>query len=298
MSSTAEPAKPAPAQASASPASPPRGNDGPAVRFLTDEKVKSAPMAKKIAFLESKGLTSQEIDVAVARASGGAAVAGAAVVAPPVPVPTYAPVAPVVPAPAPWTAKDVVVTAAAIALHTAATDAQKALADATSMVTERDAQLAAVVKDMAELRDQVPKMVDQARDAQLAALSDLQNEIRSLRMAVVASSATPNGPSAASDTAGQAAFTSSTAAVPRTLVATPPPSLAVGPPKIPDWQVKAAKKAKATVQATSPPMSSSGNGKADLDANASSSSASAASSTPSSPVKESSESSSPVSAAN
>ncbi|KAG0368516.1 peroxisomal membrane anchor protein conserved region-domain-containing protein [Gamsiella multidivaricata] len=43
-----------------------------AVKFLQDPKVQSSPLGKRVAFLESKGLTSQEIEVAMARANGTA----------------------------------------------------------------------------------------------------------------------------------------------------------------------------------------------------------------------------------
>lgn len=54
-----------------------------ATKFLQDPKVQSAALAKKVAFLESKGLTNDEIEEALARSSGkstqnatGAVVAG------------------------------------------------------------------------------------------------------------------------------------------------------------------------------------------------------------------------------
>lgn len=43
-----------------------------AVKFLQDPNVQSSPLAKKVAFLESKGLTADEIEEAMARASGKA----------------------------------------------------------------------------------------------------------------------------------------------------------------------------------------------------------------------------------
>ena len=52
-----------------------------ASKFLSDEKVASTPLAKKIAFLESKGLNAQEIEEAMRRSSSSSA--------PPVPPPTY-----------------------------------------------------------------------------------------------------------------------------------------------------------------------------------------------------------------
>ncbi|RUP45603.1 peroxisomal membrane anchor protein conserved region-domain-containing protein [Jimgerdemannia flammicorona] len=48
-----------------------------AVKFLKDPNVQSSPLAKKVAFLESKGLTPDEIEDAMARASGKAVVPAA-----------------------------------------------------------------------------------------------------------------------------------------------------------------------------------------------------------------------------
>lgn len=41
-----------------------------AISFLSDPKVQSAPLAKKVSFLESKGMTSEEIEEAMARVNG------------------------------------------------------------------------------------------------------------------------------------------------------------------------------------------------------------------------------------
>ncbi|KAF9354786.1 peroxisomal membrane protein pex14 [Mortierella sp. AD094] len=43
-----------------------------AVKFLQDPKVQSSPLGKKVSFLESKGLTSEEIEEAMKRANGTA----------------------------------------------------------------------------------------------------------------------------------------------------------------------------------------------------------------------------------
>lgn len=40
---------------------------GTAVKFLSDPSVAAAPLSRRLAFLEQKGLTSAEIDLAVAR---------------------------------------------------------------------------------------------------------------------------------------------------------------------------------------------------------------------------------------
>lgn len=43
-----------------------------AINFLNDPKVQSAALTKKVSFLESKGMTAEEIEEAMARASGKA----------------------------------------------------------------------------------------------------------------------------------------------------------------------------------------------------------------------------------
>ncbi|KAF9097831.1 peroxisomal membrane protein pex14, partial [Mortierella sp. AM989] len=52
-----------------------------AVKFLQDPKVQASSLGKKVAFLESKGLTSEEIEEAMARANGTSTGASAAVAA-------------------------------------------------------------------------------------------------------------------------------------------------------------------------------------------------------------------------
>ncbi|KAJ1542922.1 hypothetical protein HK405_009616, partial [Cladochytrium tenue] len=67
-----------------------------AVKFLSDAKVQQAPLAKRVSFLESKGLAADEIEDALARVAGkapatssSATTAAAAVAPPPPPVPAY-----------------------------------------------------------------------------------------------------------------------------------------------------------------------------------------------------------------
>ena len=40
-----------------------------AVNFLNDPQVKSAPLSKRLAFLEGKGLTQEEIDLAIIKSN-------------------------------------------------------------------------------------------------------------------------------------------------------------------------------------------------------------------------------------
>ncbi|KAJ3148473.1 peroxisomal membrane protein pex14 [Geranomyces variabilis] len=84
-----------------------------AVRFLSDPKVQESPLAKRVAFLETKGLSADEIEEAMSRTNGGIAVAAPTVsqgVAPglaqyaPQQYPAYAPPPP--PPRAPYTWKD------------------------------------------------------------------------------------------------------------------------------------------------------------------------------------------------
>ncbi|KAF9966785.1 peroxisomal membrane protein pex14 [Mortierella alpina] len=53
-----------------------------AVKFLQDPKVQASTLGKKVAFLESKGLTSEEIEEAMQRANGTAPSAGATALVP------------------------------------------------------------------------------------------------------------------------------------------------------------------------------------------------------------------------
>lgn len=79
-----------------------------AVSFLSDPKVQSAPLAKKIAFLESKGMTSEEIEEAMARVNGkSTAVTTTTTTAGPVAYPAGVMQAPPVPARASYDWRDV-----------------------------------------------------------------------------------------------------------------------------------------------------------------------------------------------
>jgi len=53
-----------------------------ATSFLKDPKVQKAPLAKRVAFLESKGLTQEEIKEALSRADGNAPQSSAVITAP------------------------------------------------------------------------------------------------------------------------------------------------------------------------------------------------------------------------
>lgn len=55
-----------------------------AISFLSDPKVQSAPLAKKVSFLESKGMTSEEIEEAMARMNGKSTGASTSTAAAPV----------------------------------------------------------------------------------------------------------------------------------------------------------------------------------------------------------------------
>lgn len=53
-----------------------------AINFLNDPKVQSAALAKKVSFLESKGMTKEEIEEALARANGKAPSTSTSTIAP------------------------------------------------------------------------------------------------------------------------------------------------------------------------------------------------------------------------
>ncbi|KNE55772.1 hypothetical protein AMAG_01649 [Allomyces macrogynus ATCC 38327] len=184
-------AAPAPAAAAAPAAAPREELVGPAVRFLSDAKVQSAPMAKKIAFLEAKGLTTDEINLAVQRAATGATAAAVppapAVAAPPaVPAPTYVVAAPA-PSPiaAPWTAKDLVFAVAMVAglgysaFHVFKTYLLPRLAlpsvtDLTAAQTEFQRALAATAQTTSAIQAEARTLLDAVRADANALRTDAQ----------------------------------------------------------------------------------------------------------------------------
>ena len=63
---------------------------GSAIKFLQDPQVQQAPLAKRIAFLESKGLSQDEIQAALATIEQAPSASAAAPVVPPASYPQYA----------------------------------------------------------------------------------------------------------------------------------------------------------------------------------------------------------------
>ncbi|KAL7753523.1 peroxisomal membrane protein pex14 [Sorochytrium milnesiophthora] len=163
-----------------------------AVRFLQDPKVQDATLAKKIAFLESKGLTSDEINAAVARTSGSSATTTTAVVAggaPPVPPPSYHPQGQAVLPRAGWTWREylIAVLAAGGAGFSAYTLAQKYLPSTSQLqhseeafqklVDETKASIGAANTETAKLTEQSRAQLEELAQ-QLSALSKAIDEIK------------------------------------------------------------------------------------------------------------------------
>ncbi|KAG2227690.1 hypothetical protein INT45_004732, partial [Circinella minor] len=230
-----------------------------ATSFLSDPKIQSATLAKKVSFLESKGMTTEEIEEAMARvngkSTGGAATttalsapqvagapgghiasqvpAGAIIQAPPVPQrPSYdwrdIFVAAVLAGGVgygvwtlakkllgPWfqvpTQKELEedkekLDAQFQAVEDSLGDLKKQTDDALSKVStqskkiddslsgletvlkdlkqgdaERDQEFKKIKTDVETLKDLIPRMMDRNKDSQAGVMTDLQNEVKSLK---------------------------------------------------------------------------------------------------------------------
>ncbi|KAJ3284668.1 peroxisomal membrane protein pex14 [Borealophlyctis nickersoniae] len=254
-----------------------------AIRFLQDPKVQQSPLAKRIAFLEGKGLSSEEIEQALARAGGGSAtttttttVANAAPPVPPggpgaYPPPGY-PQYPLMYAPQPpppsqlnwkdYTLGAVGVVGAGYGLYVLAKrhilpriswPTESSVTDDTNRINQQlvtssnaleavqaetgeimkaveahaanvnasldgmnallkemkeaeakgDQEMKSIKDDIEGLRVMIPKMLDKSKEAQTAVITDLQNEIKSLKNLLLNRRlplSTPGGPSSPSPT--------------------------------------------------------------------------------------------------
>ncbi|KAI8140893.1 peroxisomal membrane anchor protein conserved region-domain-containing protein [Fennellomyces sp. T-0311] len=232
-----------------------------ATSFLTDPKVQDAPLTKKVSFLESKGMTAEEIEEALARtngkSSGATAVApaaagppvayqGGAVVHAPPPIPqrpTYdwrdIFVAGVLASGVsygiwtlakkllgPWfqvpTQKELdedkeKLDAQFQAVEDSLKDLKQQTSDALTKVSsqskkideslsgletvlkdlkqgdaERDQEFKNVKSDVESLKELLPRMLDRNKDAQANVLTDLQNEVKSLKSLLMARRPVPS----------------------------------------------------------------------------------------------------------
>ncbi|KAI8825006.1 peroxisomal membrane anchor protein conserved region-domain-containing protein [Fimicolochytrium jonesii] len=242
-----------------------------AVRFLRDPKVQESPLAKRVSFLETKGLSADEIEEALSRASasGPAASVGGAVqqvqgLPPqatgayqqyaPIPYPQYPP-----PPPPGYNWKDYTLGAIGavgagyglwtllrkhviphlqfptptamddsnteLSTHLANTttvmesvkaetmEVMKAVDAQGSKVNEalqgmvatltllresdenRDREMLELKRDVDGIRDLIPKMLDKSKESQTAVITDLQNEIKSLK-SLLLNRRVPNTPPA------------------------------------------------------------------------------------------------------
>jgi peroxin-14 len=223
-----------------------------AVNFLKDPKVQSASMAKKTAFLESKGMTSAEIQEAIRRVSGGESTTTAVATTTPMAAPTmpaqYGPVmmqAPPPPPPPSLTWKDYFIAAvmlggvgygaamlakryfgstfswpsrqeldedkkrldeefektkkaleemvketneanlrveaSAQATEELLKKTQEALDELSKRDEEHTKKLEQVSAELDRVREALPRILQQSKDAQTVALNDLQAEIKSLK---------------------------------------------------------------------------------------------------------------------
>ncbi|KAI8814711.1 peroxisomal membrane anchor protein conserved region-domain-containing protein [Cladochytrium replicatum] len=321
-----------------------------AVRFLKDPKVQSSPLAKRISFLETKGMTSAEIEDALARMNGTSAStstpqAAAATTAPqhqqeqvgypqgpyqpypqqssiPIgvsgqPIPGYpyygpVPLTAVVPQKEPWSWKDYTlagVSAAGLSygafliiknyisphiawpsptslsaesdkitqsLEGAKTalvavqnetqavskqvsenalqvgsqieSIQKYLEELKEMDEKRDDEVRRIRDDVDSIKLMIPKMLEKSKESQNSALSDLQNELKSLKNLLL-NRRIPYGAGAASGAPSEDASSSADQFAPGTPPFAPytPNGVSsyaacapVSKPAIPSWQMEAA----------------------------------------------------------
>ncbi|KAI8979854.1 peroxisomal membrane anchor protein conserved region-domain-containing protein [Mycotypha africana] len=232
-----------------------------AVSFLSDPKVQSAPLAKKVSFLESKGMTSEEIEEAMSRSNGKTLPTSTATTVTTSTVPTgtvaqYQPgmavqhmAAPIVPPRPAYDWRDIFIAAVLAggvgygvwtlakrlfgpwfkvptqkeleedkekldaqfeavenslkdikdqtntALTTVSSQSKKvddSLASLESVIKElkegesqRDEEFKSIKTQIDALKELVPKSLDRNKEAQNAALLDLQNEMKSLKSLLV-----------------------------------------------------------------------------------------------------------------
>ncbi|KAI8070051.1 peroxisomal membrane anchor protein conserved region-domain-containing protein [Gongronella butleri] len=280
-----------------------------AVSFLNDTKVQSAPLAKKVSFLESKGMSKEEIEEALARANGKAPSPastqpqnGLVLSSTPPPVPTRpsydwrdlfiaAVLAGGVGYGVWFLAKRVfgpwfqVPTQTELeedkqkldeqfqAVEDSLKEIKEQTNDALSSVSEqskkveeslssldavlkelkqgddqRDEEFKSIKTEVEQLKELVPKMLDRNKEAESAVLSDLQNEIKSLKSLLVSrrspgASLIDQASSASSSPVS--APTTAAAATPNTDGLSPRLAAALGGanrPGIPAWQMASSPK--------------------------------------------------------
>ncbi|KAF8832410.1 hypothetical protein HHX47_DHR1001399 [Lentinula edodes] len=222
-----------------------------AIAFLSDPKSQSSPLAQRIQFLEAKGLTPPEIDLAVRQASNQSAAAA---------IPYNPGFPPAFGSPYPaqqWDWRDYFkylsphlqppettvyegdrdaltaqfdaaeVLLKEIQSETAAV--KQAVQDQKEKVDKTTRDVEAVVSEMRSaearardemreireevntIRDMLPKMIEKNKDTQTQSLAELQQELKSLKALLLS-----RGPNVSS---------------------TPPPAPMVGRPSIPSWQL-------------------------------------------------------------
>ncbi|KAH6595896.1 hypothetical protein BASA61_003650 [Batrachochytrium salamandrivorans] len=198
-----------------------------AVKFLRDPKVQTAPLAKRLAFLETKGMTSAEIEAALARATMMASnTAAVASDLPPLPpkdltaaYPTAAmtygafllvenyikplmifPTSAVIKADTERIETQLGAASQSVdlvrvqtldvikAIESNADDLQKSLTGMAETIKsledadeKRDGQIDRMDQEMASIKAMVVKMTDRSKDHQDEVLTELQNELKSLK---------------------------------------------------------------------------------------------------------------------
>ncbi|KAI9282276.1 peroxisomal membrane anchor protein conserved region-domain-containing protein [Sporodiniella umbellata] len=220
-----------------------------AISFLSDPKVQSAPLAKKVSFLESKGMTSEEIEEAMSRANGKPSTSVTTTTVSQPGVPARNVVAPPVPMRPSYDWRDIFIAAVLAggvgfgvwnlakrlfgpwfkvptkkemeedkekldAQFQAVEDSLKEIKDQTNTAlttvssqskkiddslnglesilkdieeadSKRDKEFTNVKNDIDALKELVPKALERNKEAQNSVLTDLQNEMKSLKSLLI-----------------------------------------------------------------------------------------------------------------
>ncbi|CAI2163643.1 12432_t:CDS:2 [Funneliformis geosporum] len=277
-----------------------------AVNFLKDPQVKNSPLQKRVAFLESKGLSSEEIEEALKKVKDvspsvvpplppppSSQGSGQVMITQPPPVPRmdwrdffiaavfvggigYAIVAvtkkyilPLLKTP---TAKELEMdkqalndqfNAASETLNDVKSDTQivkktieeqvykvkesletldKMMSDIKQQEVKRDADLKILKEDMDAIRELITKLLEKTKDTQNQSLSEVQQELKSLKSLLLNrrsnSTGSPIADALSSSSSTTTPFINTTTTSPTIpSVSSPFPGVAIGRPSIPSWQM-------------------------------------------------------------
>ncbi|CAG8651511.1 12309_t:CDS:2 [Ambispora leptoticha] len=186
-----------------------------AVNFLKDPKVQKSTLQARVSFLESKGLTSEEIEEALRRAKGGAP-SNATTVAPSQPIQGATPgqnyLLPLLKTPTAnelendkqalsdqftFTSErlDLVKTdtnivrrsieETSLGVKEALESLDTVLKDLKQQEIKRDTDIKSLQEEIKTIHELIPKILEKSKDSQNQALAELQNELKSLKSLII-----------------------------------------------------------------------------------------------------------------